>query len=84
MPADKNNLRMQATIAGSQLQYKIPYLSLSLEREYSVPHEESRKIAAKRDVMSNHHNTLGRANWPPKTSSLTRMNGACRNTARKL
>ena len=42
------------------------------------------KIAAKRDVTSNHRNTLDHAKWPPKISSLARMNGACRDRARKL
>ena len=51
---------------------------------YSVPHEESRKIANKRDVMSNHCNTLDLTKRPLKTSSLAQMNGACHDTARKL
>ena len=53
---------------------------------HSVPHEESRKIANTHDVMSNHHNihVLERAKWLSKTSSLARMNSACRDTARKL
>ena len=50
----------------------------------SVPHEESRKIANMRDVMSNQHNTLDQAKWPSKTSSLAQMNYACHDTATKL
>ena len=46
--------------------------------------EKLLKIAAKRHVMSNHRNTLDRAKWPSKTSSLARMNGACHDRARKL
>ena len=39
--------------------------------EYSVPHEESRKIpefAKMPDVTPNHCNTLVYAKWPPKTA----------------
>ena len=51
---------------------------------YSVPHEESRKIANTHDVTSNHCNTLDHAKWQSKTSSLAWMNGACRDTAIQL
>ena len=42
------------------------------------------KIATKRDITSNHHNTLDRAKCLPKTSSLAWINIACRDAARKL
>ena len=47
-------------------------------------HKESRKIANTRDVTTNRCNTLDHTKWPSKTSSLARMNYACRDTARKL
>ena len=51
---------------------------------YTKRVEKLPKIAAKCDVTSNHRNTLDHAKWPPKTSSLAQMDGACRDTARKL
>ena len=46
--------------------------------------EKFLKIATKRDITSNHHNTLNYAKWPPKNSSLAWMNGACHDAARKI
>ena len=59
------------------------FVSLPSPQVYSVPHEESRKIANTHDILSNHRNTLDHAKWLLITSSLAWRNYACRDKARK-